>query len=106
MFSQMAYSFKDYLGEEIFLTAQVYQVILVKHLEVSRFFDRVGDTLMNPDEVRKSVTDSRVRLYYRYYPDVLDGKFVVVVVKRAEGIFISTIYATDRIKEGEILWKK
>ncbi len=37
---------------------------------------------------------------------VLNGKWLVVVVKRIDRHFISTFYATDQIKSGEILWKK
>lgn len=66
------------------MSDEVYQVILVKHPEARKLFDRVGETLLEPDSVRKSVTDVRVRLYYRFYPDILGGKFVVVVVKGAD----------------------
>ena len=102
----VAYTFTDYLGETIYLSAEVYKIILAKHREVHGFFDRVGETLQSPDMVRKSVSDARARLYYRFYADVLEGKFVAVVVKRADRNFISTVYATDKIKEGEIIWQK
>jgi hypothetical protein len=100
----MPYSFRDYRNEEIDLSDEVYRVILDKHPESKQFISRISQTLAVPDQVRKSVTDSRVRLYYRFYDDVLNGKFVTVVVKRADRSFISTIYATDKIKEGELLW--
>jgi len=103
---EAAFTFKDYLGEQVVLTKDVYGVILLKHPESKKFFDHIGETLASPEVVRRSVTDIRTRLYYRFYRDVLDGKFVVVVVKRAEGNFISTIYATDKIKEGEVIWQK
>ncbi len=102
----MAYTFTDYRGEDVYLSDNVYHVIILKHPEAKKLFNRVGNTLVSPDEVRKSVTDSRTRLYYRFYSDVLKGKFVVVVVKQVDKNFISTIYATDKIKEGEVLWKK
>jgi len=100
------YVFTDYAGERITLTVSVYEVIAFKHPEVKRFFELVTQTLADPEVVRKSVTDPRVRLYYRFYAGVLDGKFVVVVVKRADGNYVSTIYATDKMKEGEIIWQK
>jgi len=38
--------------------------------------------------------------------DRAGGKWVVVVGKRADRRFISTVYATDWIKSGEVLWPK
>lgn len=98
--SNTPYLFTDYAGEQITLTARVHQAIATKHPEVKRFFELVKQTLADLQVVRKSVTDPWVRLYYHFYADVLDGKFVVVVVKRANDNFVSTIYATDKIKEG------
>ncbi len=99
-------TFVDFLGEEVHLSNQVYNIIVSKHPEVKKFFGRIEETLRSPDTLRKSVSNPRARLYYRFYDDVIGGKFVAVVVKRADGNFISTVYATDRIKEGEILWQK
>jgi len=102
----MAFIFIDYRGEEIHLADEVYQVALTKHPEGRQFFEFVGETLASPDIVKKSQTDSRVELYYKYYSKILNGKFVVIVVKHAERYFISTFYATDKIKQGEVVWKK
>ncbi len=104
--TKMAQTFIDYRNEEIYLSDEVYRVILDKHPESKQFIKRVGEMLSAPDQVRKSTTDPRVRLYYRFYPDVLKGKLIAIVVKRVDRNFISTIYATDRIKEGEIIWQK
>lgn len=98
--------YTDLFGESVVLTDNVKAVILAKHPEVATFLDRVSATLLTPDEIRRSVTDERVVLYYRYETDVMGGKWVVVVVKQIDRHYISTIYATDRIKSGEILWKK
>jgi fibronectin type 3 domain-containing protein len=102
----MAFHFVDYRNQEIELADEVYQTILVKHPEVKQFFDRIGEVLARPDVVRKSQTDVRVNLYYKFYADILKGKYVVAVVKLADRYFISTFYATDKIKEGEIVWKR
>jgi len=102
----MAYTFRDYRGETIFLSEQVYQVALTKHPEAKLFFDFVAETLVQPDIVKKSQKDTRTSLYYRYFSQVLNGKFVVIVVKFAEQYFVSTFYATDKIKQGEVVWKK
>ncbi len=102
----MGFTSRDYGNEAIYLSEQVYHVILEKHPEANQFFDRISETVSAPDQVRRSVSDASARLYYHFYPDVLDGKFVAVVVKRVDRNFIPTFYATDRIKEGEILWQK
>jgi hypothetical protein len=100
------YIYTDYAGDEIVLAASVREMILLKHPEVRDFIDRIGNVLSKPDEVCRSVQDARSMLYYRFEDDVLDGKWVVVVVKRIDRNFVSTVYATDRIKSGEVIWKK
>jgi hypothetical protein len=49
--------------------------------------------------------DERSILYYRFDDTVLGGKWVVVVVKRVDRHFISTLYPTDQIKSGDLIWK-
>ena len=102
----MTFTFVDYRGEEIYLTDEVYQVVLSKHPEAGLFAKRISDTLSSPDIVKKSQLDVRVNLYYKFYSDILNGKFVVIVVKHADSFFVSTFYTTDKIKQGEIVWKK
>jgi hypothetical protein len=98
--------YKDVFGDEIVLTDTVREVILTKHPEVIDFLDSVSSVLLTPDEIRRSVNDERVILYYHFQEAVLDGKWVVVVIKRIDRNFISTIYATDKIKSGDVIWKK
>jgi len=102
--SETAYS--DVFSQTIILTDSVRSTILLKHPEVSGFIDRIDAVLQMPDEVRRSVTDERVVLYYRFEDEVLAGKWVVVVVKGIDRNFISTVYATDKIKAGEVIWTK
>lgn len=48
-----------------------------------------------------------VLLYYRYFKELLNGKYVVAVAKISkDGNFVITGYVTDRIKKGTILWEK
>lgn len=102
----MAYQCSDYRGVQIHLTDEVSQIILTKHPETQEFFERIAETLAHPDLVKQSQTDTRVNLYYRFYSEILNGKFVVIVVKYAQEYFVSTFYATDKIKEGRLIWKK
>lgn len=96
----------DALDEEIALTEQVRTTILSKHPEVADFIDQIEVVLREPDEIRRSIWDDRVVLYYRYETEILNGKWIVVVVKRVDRNFVSTIYATDKLKSGEVIWIK
>lgn len=99
-------TYTDVFGNTVALTDTVRATILTKHPEAAAFIENVGDVLGDPDEVRRSVRDERAVLYYRFDADVLRGKWVVVVVKRVDRHFIATVYATDRIKSGGVLWRK
>lgn len=99
-------TYPDVFGETVVLTDAVREMILLKHPEVADFIDKIDKTLAEPDEVRQSLRDERSVLYYRFEDEVLNSKWVVVVVKRIDRNFISTIYATDQIKSGEVIWKK
>jgi hypothetical protein len=99
-------SFFDVFGRTVILTGSVRETILSKHPEVSDFLHLTEAVLKSPDEVRQSVSHARTLLYYRYVAEILDGKWIVIVVKRADHDFVSTIYATDKIKSGEVIWKK
>jgi hypothetical protein len=98
--------YTDVFDAEVVLTDTVRAVILTKHPEVAEFIENIGEVLLTPDEVRRSIRDERQVLYYRYEEVVLSGKWVVVVVKRIDRNFVSTVYATDRIKSGEVIWTK
>ncbi len=98
--------FSDCFGDQIVLSEAVNNVILQKHPEVIEFPSHIPDVLADPDTIRRSIRDPVTVLYYRYASEVLNGKWLVVVVKRIDKNFISTIYATDQIKAGDVLWIK
>ena len=88
----MMESFIDYLDELIYLDDDVKQVILIKHPEVSGLFEHVKTTLENPDIVKRSKITHRSRLYYRFFAEIFEGKFLVVVIKRIDCDFRSTFF--------------
>jgi hypothetical protein len=98
--------FKDVFGDDVFLDDEVKKIILAKHPEVSKFIKRISLVLNDPETIKSSTVSKRAKLYYRYFEDIYEGKFLVVVVKEVDQKFISTFYVTDKIKEGEILWQK
>jgi len=75
--------------------------------ETDKWNDYLKETLEKPDVVVRSKTDYLVFLYYKYFHETIVGdKFLCVVVKKSEDYFIITLYFTDKVKEGEILWEK
>ena len=98
--------YHDVFGDDIVLTDSVRALILIKHPETVDFIDQIGLVLADPDQVRRSIRDGRSVLYYQFKAAILNGKWVVVVVKRIDRNFISTVYATDQVKSGEAIWTK
>ncbi|MBI5789758.1 MAG: DUF4258 domain-containing protein [Candidatus Schekmanbacteria bacterium] len=91
------------LGFKIRTTKHQWDLItLVKHPIIYGLEREVMDCLRHPAEVRLSQESNHVYLYYKRWT-----KYWLCVVARhmdSEG-FIITIYVTDKIKEGSIVWK-
>ncbi len=98
---------RDFQGLVIRLTTERRNHIL-DHPEMSAMETAIEETLLNPERLVQSLSDTEVRLYYRFYfRTVVGGKFLCVVVKFAqESPFLLTAYLTDRIKKGVTLWPK
>ncbi len=81
---------------------------VLEHPEMRNQLDRIKETVANPDEVRESVHDFSVLLFYKLYTETpVTEKYLLVVVKilDREG-FIVTAFFTDRVKKGGLVWKK
>ena len=98
---------RDFQGLEIRLTSERLDHIL-EHPEMAGMEPAIEETLLGPERVVQSLSDTGVHLYYRvYFRTVVGGKFLCVVIKIAEDSpFILTAYLTDRIKKGVTLWPK
>ncbi len=92
------------LGKKVRLTQRRWELIINhKHPAMKDKKENVKEALILPDEVRQSKKDAHVRLYYKK----LEDKFVCVVIKVLNGDgFVITCYVTDKMKEGNVLWKK
>ena len=98
---------EDYAGREIRLTEERWRTF--KSTPKCLIWERlVEETLRAPEVVVQSLSDSEARLYYRYYPKTMvSGKYVCAVVKTpAEDAFVVTAYLTDRVKKGDVLWRR
>ena len=95
---------KSKLNKSIRITKSHWDLItLVKHPIIRDKESLVKECLQNPGEVRVSQEDKSVYLYYIRW----EKYYLCVVAKHLnEDGYIITIYVTDKIKEGEQVWKR
>ncbi len=103
----MASELRDVWGNIVSLTEERKAHIL-EHPEMREQENKVAETLLEPDVVIQSQSDDTVRLFHRLYEGLTIGdKHLCIVVKYMEdSVFIITAYFTDKVKRGDILWKK
>lgn len=99
----MSISFPSAIGKTVDLTDKRQGYILRYHPYVGPFFERIGEVRAHPDELRRSRQDSVALLFYKFYSDIPEGKYMVVVVKENERSFILTVYLTKSIRTGVTL---
>jgi len=79
-------------------------IISIKHPVMRGKEDEVKSALLDPDEVRQSLKDENVYLFYKQKDK---KRWVCAVVKdNPEYGFLITAYPADKIKEGKMIWKK
>ncbi|PIV54212.1 hypothetical protein COY52_10800 [Candidatus Desantisbacteria bacterium CG_4_10_14_0_8_um_filter_48_22] len=98
--------FVDCFKNEITLSQQRWIHIIQEHPEVKEYIKEIETVLKDPDLIKESKKDREVYLYYRFFKEILKGKYIIVVVKKIMLSFVVTCYITDRIKEGDIIWEK
>jgi len=77
-------------------------IVSVKHRPMKGKEEIVKETLLNPDEIYRSKIDQSVYLYYKKY----DKIYCVIVRHMGDEGFLITAYPTDKIKEGESIWRR
>lgn len=91
------------LGVRVRTTKDYWNYIVdVKHQTMRGKEEIVKETLRNPEEICRSKIDQSVYLYYKKY----DKIYCVIVKHEGTEGFLITAYPTDKIKEGEKIWKK
>ena len=95
----------DCFGHKVRLTDERLAHIL-ERAEMAGMAAEVERVLREPQLVRRSRSDTAVRLFYEFYAQtIVGGKWLCVVVKYAENdAFVVTAYLTDKPKAGEDLW--
>jgi len=98
---------RDLWGNKVSLTGE-RRAHIIEHPEMCGQEKKLAETLLEPETIVQSQSDDTVKLFHRFYKRLSIGdKYLCVVVKYLEGSsFIITAYFTDKVKTGEILWKK
>ena len=95
----------DCFGHSVRLTDERLTHIL-EHTEMKDMGAEIERVLHQPQLVRRSRSDTAVRLFYEFYAQtIVGGKWLCGVVKYVENdAFVVTAYLTDKPKAGEDLW--
>ncbi|MEJ2746770.1 MAG: hypothetical protein P8183_02460 [Anaerolineae bacterium] len=100
-----------YLGKEVELTEEREQHITQRHPDLlPEYRQQIAETLLNPDQVRRSSHFRNARLFTRWFDTVKQGKYVVAVVITDSGHlerhWIVTAYIARRLAEGDVEWQR
>jgi len=100
-----------YLKGEVELTEEREAHISRTHPDLlPEYLVQIGQTLAEPDQVQRSIRMNAARMFCRWFAEVRQGKYVVVVVasegaprERHRSI---TAYITRRLTQGEMEWHR
>ncbi len=97
-------TFEDYSGRSIRLTDNRWAHITAR-AEMSEQKEKIRETLIAPDKIKRSKHDPNVLLYYKLYEQTpVTKKYLLVAVKVENGKgFILTSFFTDKVKAGDTL---
>lgn len=104
--SDILFEILDIFGKKIRSTVEYWKKIKEeKHTDLEYGVEDVVTALQVPDEVRRSVTDSTIMLYYKQFKS---ENTLLVAAKHLNGHgFVVTVYQTTKSKKkGEKLWPK
>jgi predicted transglutaminase-like protease len=100
---EIFFKIKTPLDVEVRTTINYWQYLIdIKHPIMKNKETTVKNTLKNPDEIRQSKIDKEIFLYYKK----LDKLYCVVAKHIDLNGFLIKAYPTDKIKEGDLIWKK
>lgn len=89
----------------IMLAKERWNHIIETHPEVKGMVKELEITVQDPDLIKKSLFSEDIVLFYRHSKHIFEGKHMCVVI-RFDNNSIITAYITDRIKRGDVVWKK
>ena len=100
-----------YLAGEVELTEERERHITERHPDLlPAHRQRIAETLAAPDQVRTSARFGSAKVLSRWYTDLRQGKYVVVVVvserEPHERHWIITAYIARKLVQGETEWER
>ena len=95
----------DCFNRKFGLSDERWNHIIDAHPEIKELRRELEGALIEPELIKRSVYNENVVLFYRHYKHIYEGKYMCVVVRLDEKSIV-TAYITDRIKSGDIIWKK
>jgi hypothetical protein len=100
-----------YLNAEVELTEERERHITERHPDLlPEHRPHLAETLGAPDQVRTSARFGRAKLISRWYPEVRQGKHVVVVVVSERTLqerhWIITAYLASKLAQGGVEWQR
>jgi hypothetical protein len=94
--------------KKIRLTESKYDHVCKRHPEVASEIEKMKETLVSPQIVRRSLYDKKVWLFYRFFENTpVTEKYLMVAARvfNDEGLVV-TSYFTDKVKIGEEIWRE
>ena len=81
---------------------------MLQHPEMMELEMAIAETVLRPQQVVESLTDSLARLYYRFYTGTtVEDKYLCVIVKVVgDDAFVLTAYLTDKVKSPDMAERK
>lgn len=98
--------FNSIFGIDIELTKERKQHIFLFHPDLKPYFVLIKEVLLKPSDIRISKSDSKILLFYKFFDNILGGKYISVAIKTDGRWFILTSYLTNKILSGEKYEKK
>lgn len=100
-----------YLNTDVELTDERENHIRDKHPELLPVYRaQFIRTIADPDAVRKDFRFPNSMMFSRWFPDIKEGKFVVVVViadpSPAKRHWVVTAYVARQLSGGTVIWQR
>jgi len=98
-----------YLGRDVELTEEREQHIRERHPDLlPAYRNQLGQTLADPDQVRRSVRLANARLFSRWFDNIRGGKHLVTVIlsEPSGRHWMVTAYLARKLAEGVVEWKR
>lgn len=106
----MALFYCPYFEANVERTDERYKHISARHPDlIPTYYDTIKETLFAPDEIRRSERAANTQLFAKWFDEVREGKYVVVVIvseSNQERHWVITAYIARRLSGGIVEWKR